>query len=310
MRRGFLRFAESAAAFRGVFANPDLRRLELAAAGSIIGQYAFTLALAVYAYEAGGATAVGAVAVIRTVPAALAAPFVSVVADRYARRRVMLGADLIRAALIGVAALLVTADVTYWAVFCIAGLVRITSMAFRPAEAAILPELARTPEQLTAANVTASTIDSVGIFIGPAMAGLLFAATDAAGVFVLTSLAYVWSAFLVARITRDAPPDRSERGSFWHETTAGFSAIAAEPRLRLIVGLYSAQTVVAGAKAVLIVVSALDLLGVGESGLGFSTRRRESAASSARRSPSRSPRGSGLRPTSASVSRCSGSRSC
>src|SRR3954452_3228161 len=100
MRRGFLRFAESAAAFRGVFANPDLRRLELAAAGAIIGQYAFTLALAVYADEAGGAPAVGAVAAIRTVPAALVAPFVSVVADRYARRRVMLGADLIRAALI------------------------------------------------------------------------------------------------------------------------------------------------------------------------------------------------------------------
>jgi Cyclic nucleotide-binding domain len=53
------------------------------------------------------------------------------------------------------------------------------------------------------------------------------------------------------------------------ESFAGFTTIARDPRLRLIVGLYGAQTLVAGALNVLIVVSALELFDLGESGIGF-----------------------------------------
>jgi MFS family permease len=50
---------------------------------------------------------------------------------------------------------------------------------------------------------------------------------------------------------------------------AGFRTIGAEPRLRLLVGLYTAQTLVAGAFTVYIVVVAIDLLDLGRSGVGF-----------------------------------------
>ena len=80
---------ESAAAFRGVFANPSLRRLQLAWAAVIVGHWAYLVAVSVFAYNVGGAGAVGLVIVIRTVPAALVAPFAAVLADRYSRVAVM-----------------------------------------------------------------------------------------------------------------------------------------------------------------------------------------------------------------------------
>jgi MFS family permease len=265
------RLADSFRAFADVFASANLRRLQIAAAGATVGQYTFAIALAVYAYRAGGATAVGEVAVIRAIPAALLAPFAAILADRYPRRRVMIASDLVRAGLTGLAALAVASGWSYWIPFAIVGLVRIASTVFRPAEAALIPSLAETPEQLTAANVSASTIDSIGIFAGPALGGILLASFSVSTVFLVTVGTYLWSAGMLLRITVDSVPDPAERGrgGFLGESTAGFRAIWHEPRLRLIVALYSAQTVVAGAVGVLIVVAAFDLLDLGNSGLGF-----------------------------------------
>ena len=53
------RVHEPLAALRDVFRNPNLRRVQLAFMGSVTGQYAFSVALSVYAYHHGGATTVG-----------------------------------------------------------------------------------------------------------------------------------------------------------------------------------------------------------------------------------------------------------
>jgi MFS family permease len=63
--------------------------------------------------------------------------------------------------------------------------------------------------------------------------------------------------------------EREAAGGLAREFFAGFGAIARDPNLRLIIGLYGAQTLVAGALNVLIVVAALELLDLGESGVGF-----------------------------------------
>ena len=88
--------SESLRAFAAVFANADLRRVELAWGGSVVGQWGYEVALAVFAYRAGGATAVGLVALVRLLPAALVAPFAALLGDRFRRRRIMVAADLAR----------------------------------------------------------------------------------------------------------------------------------------------------------------------------------------------------------------------
>ena len=104
------RMGESTGALRGVFANPNLRRVELAFAGAVLGQYAYSIAVSVYAYLQGGATAVGIVSFARLIVAAAVAPFAATLADRFRRERVMLASDLVRAALVASAAACIFAD--------------------------------------------------------------------------------------------------------------------------------------------------------------------------------------------------------
>ena len=59
---------------------------------------------------------------------------------------------------------------------------------------------------------------------------------------------------------------------------AGIATIAREPTLRTLVGLYAAQTLVAGALNVLVVVTAFELLDLRRPGSGCSTPRSASAA--------------------------------
>jgi MFS family permease len=271
VRRLLAQFRESGKAFRDVFANPALRRIELAWAASIFGTWAYGIAVIVYAFEQGGATAVGVVGLARWLAAAAVSPFAALLGDRYDKRLVMVCSDLARVVLIGCAAAAVYFDSAPVVVYLLAALVGVAATAFRPAEAALVPMLASTPEQLTAANVSASTIESIGIFGGPAIGGLLLAATGPATVFLVTAGLLLCSAVLLVGIPSAAEPEPAERKeeSIRAELLAGFRAIAGERRLRLLVGLFSAQTFVDGMLSVLIVVVALDLLDTGSAGVGF-----------------------------------------
>src|SRR4051812_40770309 len=193
MRRFLGHLRESRTAFQAVFANRSLRRIQLAWAASIMGTWAYGIAVVVYAYDQGGATAVGVVTMVRWLAAAVASPFAALLGDRYDRRWVMVSSDLARAALIGAAGLAVYPDAPPIVIYALASLVGIAATPFRPAQAAVTPALAETPEQLTAANVTASSIESVGIFAGPAIGGLLLVAAGPATVFAVTAGALVWS---------------------------------------------------------------------------------------------------------------------
>jgi MFS family permease len=266
------RLHESLTALRDVFRNPGLRRVELAWAGSITGDWAYAVTLGVYAYERGGATAVGIVGVIRFIPSAALAPFAALLADRYPRERVMLAADLIRMLVLAGTSLAVFLSAPAGAVYALAGVTAIVSTAFQPAQAALLPALARQPSELTAANIASSTIESVGSFAGPALGGLLLAVTSAGVVFALTAATFLWSALNVARIRTEAVhrqhDGQGERG-LARQALAGFETILAAPDLRVVVGLYAAQTLVAGALNVLVVVSALELFDLGRAGPGI-----------------------------------------
>src|SRR5207253_2070680 len=189
---------------------------------------------------------------------------------RFPRERVMLVADLSRVLAMS---LMAVAAFDGWSpaiIFALATFMAVASKTFRPAQAALLPRLANTPEELTAANVTSTAIESVGSFLGPALGGLLLAVASVGWVFVADALTLVWSALLVVQIRapRVLEEAREQRG-VWHELSAGFRALGGESDGRLIVFLYWWQTFVAGALRVLIVITALDLLKIGTSGLGF-----------------------------------------
>src|SRR5580765_2544793 len=194
------RLSETAQAFRAVFANRELRKLQLAFVGSITGEWGFLVALVVYADAHGGAKAISLVLVIRWIAAALTAPWLAYFADRYPRERVMLAADLSRVVAMSVMAAAAFSGAPAWIVFVLAGFMAVASKTFRPAQAALLPLLANSPEELTAANVSSTAIESVGSFLGPALGGLLLAVASIGWVFVADALTLVWSSIFVLQI--------------------------------------------------------------------------------------------------------------
>jgi MFS family permease len=270
--RGALRdrLGDAARSFGRVFRNPNIRRLEGAWAASIITYWAYGIALAVLAYEEGGAAAVGLVGLVRFIPSAIASPFAAMLADRYDRVRVLVVAELIRVVLVGLTAVVVFLDGPFAVVILLSGLAAVANSAEGPAESALLPTLAKAPAELTAANVVSSTIESLAIFGGPAIGGVLLAVTSPAFVFAAAAVTFSLSAFVISRIQIDEQPERAEPvGGVVREFAAGFVTLAREPGLRVLVLLLCAQTLVAGALNVLIVVSALQLLDLGDEGVGF-----------------------------------------
>jgi MFS family permease len=263
------RYAASLRAFAKVFAHAPVRNLQIAGMGSTLGTWAYAVALPVYAYHAGGTRAVGLLFFARFVLAALAAPWLGVLADRWSRRRLMLTADLIRLGIFAAMTVVASSDGSAYVVYVLAVTSTIVSSAYSPAQAALLPSLVETPDELTAANLVGNTIASVGMFLGPALGGVLLALSGPSAVFGLNAALFVWSAAFVLQIPRDAPPERTQRPRFLPELTAGFSTVIRTPALRVVIGLTTAQEIVYGVVEVLLVVLALNILDAGNAAFGW-----------------------------------------
>ena len=266
------RVGRSAAAFVEVFRNPNLRWLELAWAASIIGHYAYLIAVSVYAYEVGGAKAVGLVFLARLIPAAIAAPFAGLLGDRFPRERVLIATNVTRIVLVGAAAIAALADAAPIVVYVLAIAATVATTPFRSAQAALTPTLSRNPSELTAANAVANGVDSLSFFVGPALAGILLAVTSTGVVFAMTaSLIALSTVFLVLIRSEQAAQPRSEieANTIVSEALAGFRAIGSHPPLRVLMALVAALPLVSGAVQVYIVVASVELFDLGTGGVGL-----------------------------------------
>ena len=266
------RFAESLGAFASVWRNANLRWLELAWSASIVGHFAFLIAVSVYAYGVGGEKAVGLVFLARLIPAALVAPFAGMLGDRYPRERVLFFTNVSRIVLVGAAAAGVLADAHAWVVYALAIAATIATTPFRSSQAALTPSLARTPEELTAANAVASGVESIAVCAGPALAGVLLGVASTGVVFTVTALLIVLSSLFLALIRvehAERPRRELDASTIAAERLAGFTTLGRDASLRVMMLLLTAQTAMFGALQVFIVVMAIDLLDLGEGGVGY-----------------------------------------
>jgi MFS family permease len=265
---------ESARALRSVFANPGLCRIQLARVAGAIAVSAYAIVFAVVAYEAGGAAAVGLVAAVRMLAVSLVSPFGAMLGDRFARKRVMVVSELARVGVLLATAVAVAAEPTTAAVVALAALASVTGTASGPARAALMPSLARTPEELAAANVAGTTTDSVSYLLGPTLGGFLLALGEPevafAGAAVLSGL----SAVIVAGIAVDESrrAEARPRGRrLGREAIAGFRTVVAQPGARVVVALYSVESLAVGIFGVAMIAAVIDLLELGPSGVGFAS---------------------------------------
>ncbi|MEO8638339.1 MAG: MFS transporter [Chloroflexota bacterium] len=264
------RLAAAADALRRVLANPDMRRAQLAWMLGYTAEWAWLVALWVYAYQTSGVVAVGALGLARTLPAALLSPALSTIVNRLPRHRVLLGIHLGRAALVGFAALAIVAGLPPLVVYAIAPLDALLGVLHRPTHMPLMPALARSPEQLVASNVASSTFEGIGTLAGPALGGLLVAYATPAWGFAIPALIFLVAALSVSGI-RPAQALRREvrREGLLGTLFGGIGALIQYPRAGLVVSLFWAQIIVRGLLNVLLVVAAVELLHVGEQGVGY-----------------------------------------
>lgn len=249
-----------------VFQNRSLRRALIAFTAFRPTESAQWIAILVFAYGSGGTREMGIVAVALLAPTAVLAPFLAQVGDRMHRERALALAYLS----IGIAAGLTAASLALGLpnaiTYVCAALVNICISMVRPTHLSILPEVAETPTQLTAANALSSTVEALAIFVGPLIAGVLIAFAGTKAVFAAMSVAVIAVGLLTlavhararTQVSRDAVGDALE----------GFRELRRRPGARLLLGFVAGQTVVIGALDVLTVVLAYSVLLMGPSGPG------------------------------------------
>jgi hypothetical protein len=254
-----------------VLANPSLRRLQVAWLIGIAAEKAYLVALLVYAYEVGGVVAVGVFTLLASLPSAVFGPILSSVFESFRPARVLLGLHLGRAAVVALAAAAIALDLGFGilvAAIVIEGILTRQHTAFTRA---LLPALARTPDELIAGNAVTSLGEAAGSLVGPAVAGALLVVGGPVLGLEVTAVAYVVAALLVltlhvATVTRRAVEGVAET---LRDMLGGFSALVRHRSAGLLVSLFISQVVVRGALTVLLVSAAIELLGIGESGVGY-----------------------------------------
>jgi MFS family permease len=267
------RLKVAASAFASNAVNDNLRRAQLSYFAAWTAEWAFTVALGIVAYRDGGATAVGLVGLLRMVPSAVVAPLATPLADRGRRERVLVLVSSIRGVATGAAGIVLALDGSVLIVYVLAALATVAGTLYRPAHSALLPSLCRTGQELTSANAVRGMLDSVATLAGPLLAAVLVEFTGVAVVFAVAAGASLAAAALLLRLRYDAPPrPAAPRGvHLMAEVAEGVRTIVRNRDLALLNGLDIAQTFTRGALTVFVVVVALDLLRIGEPGVGTLT---------------------------------------
>lgn len=223
---------ERAATYAEVFAVREYRYLFTAYLLSLAGDQLTAVTVAYLVYTRTGSAALAAAGYASSYLAWLTGgPLLSGVADRFPRRRVLIGCDLARALLIPLAAL---PGVPAPALVALLFLVNLLRPPFVTARAALLPEVLdgdRYPVANGLDNTTAQVVQVVGFALG----GGLVAVLSLRGALLADAATFLVSALLIGIGVRPrAAPTRAQgpaRGGPW----AGLRVVFTDRRLRAYV---------------------------------------------------------------------------
>ena len=224
------------------------------------------IAMLVYAYERGGATTAGLVAVAQLVPAALFAPVAASLVDRHAPTKVLAAGYAAQAVAMGATGSVLLTHGPALVAYALAAVGATAVTITRPAQAVLTPSLAHTPEELTAANVVSGWIESLSVLGAPALAGVLLGLGGAGTVFAVMAGFALAAALLVLPVRGPAPAGGD---TLLAGTLEGLRVVAREPGPRALVWLLGVESLAIGALDVLYVVLAVGLLGRGGSTAGY-----------------------------------------
>ncbi|MBI5722087.1 MAG: ATP-grasp domain-containing protein [Burkholderiales bacterium] len=255
-------------AYRAVLAIRDARALIAASAASQIGDWLYNAALLGYVYAATGSAAwVGAATICRLFPYVLLGPVGGAIADRFSRRSVLIGGDVLRLALMLGLAATVAAGSPVVVVIALTALASAAGSAERPAALALMPRLVG-ESRLGAANALLHTVQELGIVVGPAIGAILLATGPDWLAFAVNAATFAASAALVFSI-RDRSRPRRVRGGTAAQVADGLRAAWKTAFVVPLLLIVAAVEFTYGAQAVQLVVYAERSLDLGAAGYGM-----------------------------------------
>lgn len=223
----------------GALADRDFRLYFVGQLTSAIGtgMTAVALSFAVLASH-GTASAVGVVLAAQTAPLAVFLLVGGVIADRLGRRRVMLGADVLRgAAQAALGAWILVGRPPLWGFVVFAALVGTGTAFFMPAINGLIPSVVRA-EYLPQANALNGLTVSIGAMAGPAIAGVVVAAASPGWAVLADAISYGVSVASLALLRSHGGPI-PERTSFLHQLRVGWREFWSRTWLWVIVVQWS-----------------------------------------------------------------------
>ena len=193
----------------------EFRLLWLGMTVSLVGDGIFLVAMAWQVYQLSNApTALAVVGVAMTVPHVVLLLAGGVISDRFDRRRVMIGADLVRGCAVGALGILAaTGAIHFWHVLAIAAFYGAGTAFFGPAFDAIVPDLV--PYELLA---QANSLDqfvrpAAWHLVGPALGGWVIALSGTGGAFLVDAATFAVSIVAILRMAPRPLPPSAEAGS-------------------------------------------------------------------------------------------------
>jgi MFS family permease len=194
-----------------------------------------TVALALLAYDLAGADAgavLGTALAIKMAAYLGIAPIAAVFAPRLPRRALLVGLDLIRAAI----ALALPFVTQVWQIYVLIFLFQAASAAFTPTVQATIPDLLPDEKDYTKALARLRLADELENVVSPMLAAALLTLMSFPGVFLTTVIGLLVSAPLIVAVALPSPMHAGQSG-IYDRLTRGLRIFLATPRLRALLAL-------------------------------------------------------------------------
>ncbi len=269
-------------AYRQILANRSFLALWVGQTISFVGDYFYWLAVPIMVERlTGSALMVGLSVITTALPMLFLGPVAGVFIDRMDRKRMMIGADILRALLV-LPCLLVRTPDQVWIYYVVGFLMSCVSRFFFPAQNAVLPLIVKGKGDLLAANGLMQMVQTMGLIAGPALAGFTIGLWGEQIAFIADSASFLASAAAIATMTVPRTTQGNQAASDMRHRAEGkqMAAVWAEMREgvaylfgnRTMVGILVCMAVVQlglGAINVLWVPYLQRTFGVGAEGLGI-----------------------------------------
>ena len=215
-----------------------------------------------------GAAETGLLSAAQTLPFLLLSLPAGVLADRMRRRRLMAGAELLRAvALLSMPALLWAGMLSLPLLAFVGALTATGTVVFSVAAPALVPGLVARVD-FGAANTRLELARSLAFTAGPSLAGLVVAWLGGGVVFIMAAVLSLAAALLLAGIPESHIPLHPQR-RIGADLTAGLAFVRGQPLLRAVMGVAVVWNISWFVLQSVYVLYAIERLGLDAAGVGF-----------------------------------------